>query len=304
MATTVRVLCTCPASTSSPLVAAGDHRQALPKRTRHPQRSRVRMNATRSFPVAPPRDVRAALLLALTSQAAMQSQRALQSLAQEAAKYVNARRGDARNLEEALMTVPDLETIPYKVVRKEGGYEIREVQSYLIAETELPGRSAFDFVGSGQGFNTLAEYLFGKNTKREAMEMTTPVVVQRGGSQGEKMEMTTPVLSQGSDQDGWRMGFVLPSKYNEENVPAPDNSAVKITRVPMKTLAVTAFSGFVTDDIVKRKELKLRQALKSDPTVKVKVAAQPEVAQYNPPFTPPFARRNEIALEVEVVSSE
>lgn len=35
-----------------------------------------------------------------------------------------------------------------------------------------------------------------QNTKKEAMEMTTPVVVLRGGSSGEKMEMTTPVLSQ------------------------------------------------------------------------------------------------------------
>jgi hypothetical protein len=39
-------------------------------------------------------------------------------------------------------------------------------------------------------------FIFFQNTKREAMEMTTPVVTQRGGSQGEKMDMTTPVVTQ------------------------------------------------------------------------------------------------------------
>lgn len=35
-------------------------------------------------------------------------------------------------------------------------------QSYVVAETTMPGRSGFDFMGSGQAFNTLAAYLFGK----------------------------------------------------------------------------------------------------------------------------------------------
>lgn len=39
------------------------------------------------------------------------------------------------------------------------------------------------------------------------------------------------------------------------------------------------FAGFVTDDIVKRKEQKLRRALKNDIKVRVKGEAQPEVAQ-------------------------
>lgn len=40
--------------------------------------------------------------------------------------------------------------------------EFWKKQSYVVAETVMPGRSGFDFVGSGQAFNALAAYLFGK----------------------------------------------------------------------------------------------------------------------------------------------
>ncbi|CAM5999521.1 unnamed protein product [Sphagnum balticum] len=185
-------------------------------------------------------NTRISLLRALSTQAASQSRRSIENLAKEVVKYTNPRKSEARNLEEALMTVPDLETIPYTVIRQEQDFEIREVKSYVVAETVMPGRSGFDFVGSGQAFNTLAAYLFGKNTKETEMAMTTPVVTQRVQSE-----------------------------------------------------------GFVTDDDVRKKEEGLRRAILRDGQVRVKANAQPEVAQYNPPFTPPFMRRNELALEVE-----
>jgi hypothetical protein len=243
-------------------------------------------------------NTRISLLRALSTQAASQSRRSIENLAKEVVKYTNPRKSEARNLEEALMTVPDLETIPYTVIRQEKDFEIREVESYVVAETVMPGRSGFDFAGSGQAFNTLAAYLFGKNTKETEMAMTTPVVTQRVQSEGVKMEMTTPVIQQASGQGQWRMSFVLPAKYSEDT-PIPKDSTVSIKRLPAKTVAVTVFSGFVTDDDVRKKEVGLRRAILRDGQVRVKANAQPEVAQYNPPFTPPFMRRNELALEVE-----
>lgn len=74
------------------------------------------------------------------------------------------------------------------------------------------------------------------------------------------------------------MSFVLPAKYNED-APLPVDSAVSIRRVPAKKVAVAVFSGFVTDDEVKRREQALRRALLKDPVVRVKADAQPEVAQ-------------------------
>jgi hypothetical protein len=245
---------------------------------------------------------RLSLLQALSQTAAAQSQRSLQSLISDITKYINPQMSkDARNLEEALMSVPDLETIPYDLVRREADYEIRDVRPYVVAETTMSGRSGFDFASSGQAFNTLAAYLFGKNSRRSEMSMTTPVITNRGQSRGEKMEMTTPVIQQRDSRDEqWRMSFVLPAKYNND-APVPEDLSVSIRNIPGKKVAVVVFSGFVTDDEVKRREQALRRALLKDPVVRVKANAQPEVAQYNPPFTLPFMRRNELALEIEDV---
>ncbi|XP_076958273.1 heme-binding-like protein At3g10130, chloroplastic [Bidens hawaiensis] len=131
------------------------------------------------------------------------------------------------------------------------------------------------------------------------MEMTTPVLTRRTQSGGETMDMTTPVITKRlEDQDKWTMSFVMPSKYGS-NLPLPKSSAVTIKEVPARTVAVVAFSGFVTDEDVMRRESKLRDTLKNDNQFKVKNGALVEVAQYNPPFTLPFTRRNEISLEVE-----
>ncbi|KAI7726912.1 hypothetical protein M8C21_014931 [Ambrosia artemisiifolia] len=244
-------------------------------------------------------ETRLSLVFALASQTASVSQRLLADLATETAKYVFPKRFESRNLEEALMSVPDLETVRFKVLSRNDQYEIRELEPYFVAETTMPGKYGFDLNGSSQSFNVLAEYLFGKNTANESMEMTTPVLTRRTQSGGETMDMTTPVITKRvEDQDKWKMSFVMPSKYGS-NLPLPKNSAVTITEVPARTVAVVAFSGFVTDEDVMRRESKLRDALKNDSQFKVKNGALVEVAQYNPPFALPFTRRNEISLEVE-----
>lgn len=149
----------------------------------------------------------------------------------------------------------------------------------------MSGETGFDFYGASQSFNVLADYLFGKNTMKEKMEMTTPVITRK----------TQPVMTK---EGKWQMSFVIPSKYGA-NLPLPKDPTVRVEEVPGRVVAVVAFSGFVTDEEVKQRELKLRNALKKDPEFRVKDSASVEVAQYNPPFTLPFTRRNEIALEVE-----
>ncbi|KAK7378798.1 hypothetical protein VNO80_04246 [Phaseolus coccineus] len=254
--------------------------------------------STRKSTVSP-FESRISLVFALASQANSLSQRLLADVAAETAKYLFPKRFESRNLEEALMSVPDLETVVFKVLSRRDQYEIREVEPYFVAEATMPGKRGFDFNGASQSFNVLAEYLFGKNTKNEKMEMTTPVFTSKNQSDGIKMDMTTPVLTTKiEDQDKWRMSFVMPSKYGA-NLPLPKDSSVTIKEVPRKIVAVVSFSGFVNDEEIKQRELKLREALKSDNQFKIKEGTSIEVAQYNPPFTLPFQRRNEIALEVE-----
>ncbi|GAV82443.1 SOUL domain-containing protein [Cephalotus follicularis] len=244
-------------------------------------------------------EARLTLVFALASQASSLSQRLLMDLVSETAKYIIPKRSEPRNLEEALMAVPDLETVKFKVLSRTDNYEIREVEAYFIAEVMMPGKTGFDFSGASRSFNILAEYLFGKNTTKEKMEMTTPVLTRKTQTDGGKMEMTTPVIKRKlEDQEKWQMSFVMPSKYGAD-LPLPKDPSVRIKDVPRKLVAVVAFSGFVNDEEVKQRESNLRDALKSDRQFQVKEGALVEVAQYNPPFTLPFTRRNEIALEVE-----
>ncbi|ONH96139.1 hypothetical protein PRUPE_7G109600 [Prunus persica] len=158
--------------------------------------------ATTAVPSPPQRrrtmsalEARISLVAALASQASSVSQRLLLELATETAKYVFPKNFEARTLEEALMSVPDLETVKFKVLSRRDQYEIREVEPYFIAETTMSGKTGFDFNGASQSFNVLAEYLFGKNTTKEKMEMTTPVFTRKAQSDGVKMEMTTPVIT-------------------------------------------------------------------------------------------------------------
>ncbi|XP_065855323.1 heme-binding-like protein At3g10130, chloroplastic isoform X4 [Euphorbia lathyris] len=249
-----------------------------PRITITPSFTMIKSMATDRIASSPPRramssafEARVSLVFALASQTSNVSQRLLLDLANETAKYVLPKRFESQNLEEALMT----------------------------AETTMPGKTGFDLNGASRSFNVLAEYLFGKNTTMEKMEMTTPVVTRKIQPYGEKMEMTTPVITKKTEnQETWQMSFVMPSKYGA-NLPYPKDPSVRIKEVPKKVVAVVAFSGFVTDEDVKQRESKLRNALKNDTNFRVKEGASVEVAQYNPPFTLPFTRRNEIALEVE-----
>lgn len=137
------------------------------------------------------------------------------------------------------------------------------------------------------------------NTTAEQMEMTTPVFTRKGEPSGKRMDMTTPVITKKSvDKNQWKMSFVMPSKYGSD-LPLPKDPSVTTKEVPSKIVAVAAFSGLVTDDDISRRESRLREALQKDTQFQVKDDSVVEVAQYNPPFTLPFTRRNEIALEVE-----
>uniref|UniRef100_K3YV57 SOUL heme-binding protein n=1 Tax=Setaria italica TaxID=4555 RepID=K3YV57_SETIT len=186
-------------------------------------------------------EARASLVLALISQALAASQRRAADLAAEAAK-VSGLDYRVRSM-RVHFAVPDLETVPFRVLKREADYEIREVESYFVAETTMPGRSGLDFNGSSQSFNVLASYLFGKNTASEQMEMTTPVFTRKGEPSSETMEMTTPVITKKSaGENKWKMSFVMPAKYGS-NLPRPKDPSVTIKEVPSKIVAVAAFSG-------------------------------------------------------------
>ncbi len=108
---------------------------------------------------------------------------------------------------------------------------------------------------------------------------------------GERLPMTTPVIV-----DGATMSCVLPQQLDSATAPLPTSEMLTIVDVPREIVAVRDFSGLITEGEIKRQKAKLEHALLAqnidyDP-------ATFKVLQYNPPYTLPWMRRNEIAVKL------
>jgi len=188
-----------------------------------------------------------------------------------------------------------IEKPKYEVLSKADGYEIREYAAYIRAEVTLPGKYRETLDG---GFRQVADYIFGNNTKREDIPMTAPVLSEKSAAkESEKIPMTAPVLHERSTEgESFTIAFIMPSKYTMETLPQPNNPDVRLREVPKQRFAVVKFSWYATKDRVERKTERLKAAMERDG---LKPAGEPIVAQYNPPWTPPFMRRNEIQIPIQ-----
>jgi len=189
-------------------------------------------------------------------------------------------------------TVMAIEEPAYISIEKKDAFEIREYQPKIIAQVLVNG--TFDSASS-KGFRLLADFIFGNNTTNEGakkIEMTAPVV-SRDAS--EKIEMTAPVLSEEVEK-GWYISFNMPKQYTKESLPIPNNSEVKIIEVPTEKYAVIIFSGLVREKkynemlSILSEEMKKRNLNPKGTAI---------LARYNPPWTLPFLRRNELMFRFE-----
>lgn len=178
----------------------------------------------------------------------------------------------------------------YTVLEKSGDFELRGYASMIVAETLVDG-SLND--ASSVGFKRIADYIFGNNTARsggnEKISMTTPVTM---APTSEKISMTAPVTMQ-QTAGQWRMYFVMPSQYTLNTLPTPNNPEVTLREVPANRVAVMRFSGLAGEEKTAEKTATLLTWLKSKQITPI---ASPELARYNPPWTLPFLRRNEVMV--------
>lgn len=128
--------------------------------------------------------------------------------------------------------------------------------------------------------------------------MTAPVLSQE--VQSEKIKMTAPVVEQEQSEGRHMVAFVMPSEHHLDSLPTPNNPDVKLTEIPARRYAVLSFSGVVTAEVVKERKSELLQKLAQD---SLNPAGEPIVAQYDPPWTPPAQRRNEILIELPAGST-
>jgi hypothetical protein len=185
----------------------------------------------------------------------------------------------------------------YRVILEDGDKEIRLYDSYIVAKTSVEGNFK---EAQSAGFKILAGYIFGKNQVKSKIAMTSPVVQKE--VENEKISMTAPVIIEGKDKNSngpWSMTFTMPSKYTLETLPAPIDKRVKLERVESHLVAAFKFSGFWNRSINKEKEVELIKWL--DNHKNYKMESNPMFAGYNPPWTLPFLRRNEIMIELKEI---
>jgi hypothetical protein len=200
-----------------------------------------------------------------------------------------------------------IEEPKYEVLAQEAGFELRQYAPLIVAETWVEGDMN---AAASKGFRTLADYIFGNNTVRQStpgskIAMTAPVTLEPQG-QASKLAMTAPVTVQpttdGPDWVGaqrWRVQFVMPSQYSLAALPSPNNAAVTLREVPARTVAVAKYSGLNTDDRIRKETQALVDLLQ---TRRLVAAGPAQLARYDPPWTLPPWRRNEIQIEVRVPS--
>jgi len=181
----------------------------------------------------------------------------------------------------------DVEEAKYDVYHSYGKIEVRDYAAMIIAETEVTGEreEAIEL-----GFRQIADYIFGNNTASGKVAMTAPVVQKRN----EKIAMTAPVIQKGAES-GWKVSFVMPASYNINSLPRPNNKKVKLIEIEPKRFAVIRFSGFASEESLAEKEGELFSFIEDN---KFRPVGVTTYAFYNPPWTLPFLRRNEVMIEI------
>lgn len=184
----------------------------------------------------------------------------------------------------------------YTTLLQSKNFELRRYDTQLVAQTWVSGNQD---TASRQGFKILADYIFGNNKTASGdsskINMTAPVKMQTQTDDkpaSSKIAMTAPVLMKQEDNK-WRMQFIMPSQYTMQTLPKPNNPDITIVELPVQNYAVIKFSGLAGTKKVDAKTKELRTWMQSQ---KLVGKATPELARYNPPWTLPFMRRNEIMI--------
>lgn len=179
----------------------------------------------------------------------------------------------------------------FALVLKEDRFEIRDYAPMIVAEVTRSGERD---AAINDGFSPLADYIFGDNAGKADIEMTAPVTQQRRGTE---IAMTAPVTQQAAGAETWNVRFVMPKEWTMATLPKPVNPEVRLIEVPAERMAVVRFSGWVGDSDIADFTARLKDFMARKGLTPV---GEPVYAFYDPPWTLPFFRRNEIMWRVEM----
>lgn len=175
----------------------------------------------------------------------------------------------------------------YTVLESRNGVERRHYPPSVVADVTIT--AAPDKAGN-MAFRPLVSYISGANRGSRKLAMTAPVLQE---AKGEKLAMTAPVLQEAAGEGTWVVSFVLPGTGTIDEYPEPTNPHVTLRQLPAHDAAAITYSGRWTIGNVEKHTATLMRTIEDAGWT---VAGSPRWARYDPPWKPPFARRNEVVV--------
>jgi len=163
---------------------------------------------------------------------------------------------------------------PYTVIKVEKDFEIRFYPVVTMATINSTAKSYKEL--SSPGFRQLAGYIFGGNSTKQKIAMTSPV----------HMDINDSVSS---------MSFVMPEGNTQDNLPEPNDTKIKISASTAEYVAAIRFGGFASDKKIEEYTEKLKSALIAK---SYSFYGSFRFLGYNPPFQL-WGRRNEIIVSID-----
>lgn len=164
------------------------------------------------------------------------------------------------------------ESAPYKVIRSDGKFQVRDYPALTVVETPMASAS-----GSDGSFMRLFRFITGANEGKQKIAMTTPVFMS-----GSSTNLT--------------MAFVMPMRLKTAGVPKPADGSVTVRELAAGRFAVLRYSG--GRNVQKEAESLARLKAWME-TERLSVLSPPLFGYFDPPWTPAFLRRNEVILRTE-----
>jgi hypothetical protein len=182
----------------------------------------------------------------------------------------------------------------YSVQARHGDVELRDYDDCVVADVVVTGSAE---QAGNRAFRPLVSYISGNNQSSASLAMTAPVIQESVMPEpaSERLAMTAPVIQETAGNGRWTVSFVLPGARPLEEYPVPSDPRVSLRAVPGETVAALRWAGRWTEGNVARRTEELQAALIEAGWVAV---GPPRWARFDPPWKPPFARRNEIVIPV------
>ena len=166
-----------------------------------------------------------------------------------------------------------IETLNYRLLTKVDNVEIRSYSEHLLATVKVD--SGFSRAGYS-AFGDLFDYISGNNREKQKIAMTTPVI-------------------QRPTKKGWAVSFVMPEMLLSQGMPEPQSNQVVQEKIESRLMAAVQYSGSWRESkFLKHKGILIKTIKKTE----YRICGPVLWARYNPPFSLPFMRRNEVIAQV------